>query len=1135
MAELFPDVSNFEDDLLETEDLEARFRAERNEINQREEEVLRQQALAGQVSTEPVQPGREADLAVDQPTGPEEAGPGFVSEAIKATLGGILGEIRDIVVNVDQLTDAALTGLGVLEEDEKDGILGLQELLPDVAEPETVAGQVVRGLVEFGTGFLLFGALGRAAGLTNKFLISTVAGTAEAGFGKGEDEGRLTDFVTQLAPSLEDDRIVGGLVQFLKTSEDEGALERFGKDVLEDVLVGLGGEALVLVGRRFIEGVRGGAIRQALANQEGGVRFPGDRDPIQGPLTPEQAALQLRRESEEGGELIERLQAQTAGESPEDILRRLRRDPDDLSGTAAVEDATAAASTGVSNRVNKEVEKNIDADPELIATAIDGNYDIEAIKKITGKGSMKDPLNKVVANFTVERSRELGAAAQDALDNGFNTANRQAVYSGLQEMIEGYRVFEKRIRQGRQTITAQTVADTGRPSRWTRNLIRKIENGEAGIDEDTLFREMAENPARVAQSFAGASRNFKELTGDLITELFYSGALSAPGTLIRAMLGAPVLFGYETTAKLVGGVVSLNRTGLLGEAAADLQGAFGGILDGIRVMAKSVGEEKVAESALSIRGIDRSNAFTIASDNFGFSGRIGSALNVIGKGVRMPTRILGAIDKGTGVVVTRMVLHREAFQRAQGAVLESGARGNVAKVIHRDTYNRVLNTELTPELLEKARLETRRLTLTNELQPGFVNEFNNLINSNPYSRIIVPFVRVSSNAMIQSIEKSPALAFIQKSQRNIMRSGNGDEIARLAGRQVLGGVVAGTAAYLTLQGFMTGAAPQNPTVRQSWILSGRKEYSFHFQQPNGEVVSFQYARLGEPIGFLLGMVADLTYGLAHIDDNLREADNPEDRSVMTEAANVIMMSFAQNLTKRTFMQSVVDFAQASTDPIKFASKFAATTATTVVIPLGGLFRGIDREQYPELEEVNGFMDRVYSRVPWHNPRLRPKRNLFGEPMEYQPGFGAAFINPELIFGIPAGAADIFSPVVIGSVDPEDPAVRIGNVIRENRLVPEGVSVPSTFRGIKFTEEEKDFIAVRRGEIEINGKNMKQTLFELIEDETFQAQVSGRDGIQEAMMSRVINAFNRAAVFEAIENFSPIMDRVEERVRRITGT
>ena len=77
MAELFPDVSLFEDDLLETEDLDARFRAERHEINQREEELLRQQALAGQVSTEPVQPGRAADLAVDQPTGPEEEGPGL--------------------------------------------------------------------------------------------------------------------------------------------------------------------------------------------------------------------------------------------------------------------------------------------------------------------------------------------------------------------------------------------------------------------------------------------------------------------------------------------------------------------------------------------------------------------------------------------------------------------------------------------------------------------------------------------------------------------------------------------------------------------------------------------------------------------------------------------------------------------------------------------------------------------------------------------------------------------------------------------------------------------------------------------------------------------------------------------------
>jgi len=1117
-SSFLPDV--FRDDALETSDLVDQDQDERFLIQQRQEELLRQQAVLVEPPREVgAQPTRPVDRAVDQPA---EEGPGFATEALRATIGGVLGEIRDIVVNVDRLTDAGLTALGILEEDEKEGILGLQELLPDIAEPETAAGKLVRGIVEFATGFILFGAAGRGIGMTNRFLVNTVAGAAEAGFGKGEDEGRLTDFVTQLAPSLEDDRIIGGLVQFLQSDDQETALEAFGKDVLEDVLVGFGVDGALFAARRVIEAMRGSTIKDILLDQTGGVRFGPEEPPIQGPT---RAPIQ-GPEPFPGARTPEEL----FGDLPEPVLRP---EADPISQTiAAVENAAPV----VTNRVAKRV-RDIFAgkgkpliDPPLLARPEEGNYSKEAIAKIAGTNDIHDPLFRVVANFTVERGREISEAAQDALDNGFNTQNRQAAYTGLQEMMEGYNQLGRVIREGRDVVTAQTAANTGKSSRWTRQVIQRLQDGSAGIDEATFFRELAENPARIAQSLASGQRNFFQMTGDVLTELFYSGALSAPSTLVRAALGAPILFGYEVTSKVIGGVITGNQTNLLGEAAAEVTGAFGGLWDGIRVFGKSLGEENVSRSAMIVRGMPEPQV-SISGEAFGFTGRMGTALDAIGKAIRMPTRILGSIDKGTEVVLTRMVLHREAHRAGTMSALTQGIGGSAVKVAHRDTYTQVLDTELGEQILKLGKQETRRLTLSGELQPGLIQDFNNLINSNVFLRMLVPFVRVSSNAIIQSVEKAPVLSFIQKRQRDILLSGSANDKAILAGQQALGSMVMAGAALMTINGFMTGAAPQNPSVREAWRVSGRKEYSLNIPTPDGQVVAFQYAKFGEPIGFLLGAVADLTHGLAHIQDNLNEEDNPPDKTPFTEAAEVLGLAFAQNISKRTFMQSVVDLSQAMTDPIRFASKFTATTATTL-IPLGGLIRSVDREANPELPEVATFMDRVYSRVPWFNQSLPPKRNLFGEPIEYQPGFGAAFINPELIFGIPAGAADMFSPVVIGSVEADDPAVVIGNVIRENRLVPEGVRAPSTFRGIKFTAEEKDFAARRRGEIVINGKDMKQALFDLVQSEHFDAANPGKDGVQEAMMSRMINLYNRAAVIETIEEFGDIFNRVEARLDRI---
>ena len=282
MAERFLPLDDPFTQFIDREDIERSLAEEFNEIAEQEQAAIaaRARRQAVRATESGVAPAGVAPSAVTEPSPADSVS--FGEEALRATVGGVLGEIRDIVVNVDNLTEAALTGLGILEPDEQEGLFNLQSLLPEIAEPESIAGGLIRGLVEFGTGYLLFGGIGRKLGLANEFARATFASAAQAGLGRGENEQRATDSIAQIAPSLTDDRVIGGLVQFLQSSDEESAIERFGKDVLEDVLLGLGIEGGVQVAKRFTDAIRTGELKGLVREELGAVgpRSPGDPEPL---------------------------------------------------------------------------------------------------------------------------------------------------------------------------------------------------------------------------------------------------------------------------------------------------------------------------------------------------------------------------------------------------------------------------------------------------------------------------------------------------------------------------------------------------------------------------------------------------------------------------------------------------------------------------------------------------------------------------------------------------------------------------------------------------------------------------------------------------------------------------------------
>jgi hypothetical protein len=339
----------------------------------------------------------------------------------------------------------------------------------------------------------------------------------------------------------------------------------------------------------------------------------------------------------------------------------------------------------------------------------------------------------------------------------------------------------------------------------------------------------------------------------------------------------------------------------------------------------------------------------------------------LGPKVRVPGRALMSADE--------FYKARGRRQELNALAMREGIKKKLSgKELNLHNFNFVRNP---PEwAVEKSIHAARKQTFTEELGrrgKGVQEAF-----SHPLGRLIVPFVRVMTNIFKFSAEASP-LGFFMESVRTELKAGGARRDAAL-GRMAFATSVGAWVASETAAGNITGSGPSNPELRRTWYAAGNRPYSIKVPftgGPEGERW-VSYARL-EPVGTIFGVAADFAEISGHI-----ESEGSE------ELAAKIAMAISLNITSKTFMQGATGVALMMSDPARYGGRFWQKLAGTL-IPTG--VAQVARVHDPILREVRSTIDAIKNRIPAYKEDLKPRRNIWGEPIFLDGGWGPDLISP----------------------------------------------------------------------------------------------------------------------------------------------
>jgi hypothetical protein len=327
----------------------------------------------------------------------------------------------------------------------------------------------------------------------------------------------------------------------------------------------------------------------------------------------------------------------------------------------------------------------------------------------------------------------------------------------------------------------------------------------------------------------------------------------------------------------------------------------------------------------------------------------------LGEVVRLPTRLLTAEDELFKGIARRMELNGLAARQAH----KEGLKGEVARKRIAE-----LSGDPTDEMLEQSKDYGRYLTFQTKLGP-IAQNVSNISQNSLIAKLYLPFVRTPTNLLKFAAERSPAAPFMPRWRKEIAAGGARRDLA-LARMAV--GTGFGVAIYqAALNGLVTGALPSDPKRARLLRAEGWQEYSIKIGDDY-----YSYKRL-DPFAMTLGVAADLATLPEGMSDRERE-----------DKAALLVASIMGNLASKTWLSGVSDLVSGLDDPQRNAGNMIERLVGSLTVPAGvaGVARAID----PTAREVDGWKEAIMARVPGLRDNLLPRRDIWGEEVQYDSGF-----------------------------------------------------------------------------------------------------------------------------------------------------
>jgi hypothetical protein len=474
--------------------------------------------------------------------------------------------------------------------------------------------------------------------------------------------------------------------------------------------------------------------------------------------------------------------------------------------------------------------------------------------------------------------------------------------------------------------------------------------------------------------------------------------------------------------------------------------------------------------------------------------------------------ITTVLDKGVGdgEHFSKQNVHRQALAkvdeaRQAGKINTPEDADRIHKDFMQENYEAV---EGFKDIADSALDYAREATFTRPLNKdaggleGVSAKWQTIVNSHPYLRILTPFVRTPVNLMLFFGQRFlPAAGYfplgnkLHKRFAEDMASKNPQLRAEATGRFATGAAMFGAAAYMVMNGNITGGGPTDPEQRKTMELAGWQPYSIRI----GETY-YSYKRF-DPFSTFLGIVADSveTYNIS----------DERNRETLDAAIGASVLAVSRNIQNKSYLSGMVRIFQALSQPEKYGQRTMESLIASFV-PYGAFMSQTrSKTDDPYYREVRSIVEAIKNRT-YAAEELAPKRNVLGEPIKRQGALGPDFISP-------MSYTTVSDDVIYNELK------NLGHGFTAPSIMKNNLDL-TTYTNNKG-QSAHDRYSELHGEVRLGGKTLRERLTALIESNRYQSlagtSTDEYDSPRIALIRRLIGKYRRAAYNQTLQEFDDL--------------
>lgn len=1091
------------------------------------------------------------------------------------TVGDMTLSIPQGVVNAVEeqgdFLDENIVSLGGIEFGDKDGKLSFKDFIPKYVsptrwkeqkyseerqlplfyKPKTLAGNVTEGVSRFLGGYFLPSKFLKGAGLVGGFGVTALRGlTAGAAADLtvfDPNEGRLSDMLVEFdSPVLNN-----AVTQYLATDEEDTEMEGRLKNVLEGMIIGGVAEGVLFGIKAFKKAKATQNIDEKLAiYKEAG-------DAIKEVQAGNTTAPVVRKAIVDGNpainvdELVKEFKVgeKTAKADSESFIKKILntksfRNAEHVLKT--IDDAVSQFDDATKNFLENDVLRN-DLAEELAKTLARNKDEIlRALPKQTEaakQGTVRMLATKMVLQEIARNLQETSIKyiAQFGDNEKLWTKQARQEIANYTRLIQDVTYSLKEQIRGAARVTQAGRVQVGAVG-------GKVIDAEKAAEFVRLYNS---NPIILARKFASGSldeviQNAGKTKYQKTIEVFNSAYINSllSGVFTQAVNLKSGL--YEALIRpmeqVIGGAIARDKKSIqLGFAQ------YRGMISSFRDTWKAVGIalrqgdavlDPLARTQDNLQIVNGKAVRPISAANLGFNGRVGTAVDWIGRVIELPSRLLITSDEFLKQVNYRGRLLSNALENTMELGLDitsKEGKKNIDRILKEGfDANGLANIKNNP-INEKALQYARESTFTNSLTNGsYLNwgsKIENFIRSSPEFRFIMPFIRTPTNLWRHFSNRVPGFGLLTRQNQELWNSGDRRARAEVLGRQALG--FAGTMYALdvaleyiqTKDGMrlpkLTGNGPANFDIKKQWLSLGWQPYSIAKQNSDGTVTYIQYNRM-DPRFYVLGIMADLKENIANIND--------EDKADIFGSA---FLTVFKNATNKTYLRGLSDVFEVLAEPTpKNISQFFGGVVGNLIPFVSFRSQGIPGILDPDKEalETRSFIDQVIAKTPFAKGYLETKRDILtGEPIEKkQTGL---VINPD---GIASFSFWFMGPTMVG----KESDVKQDPTAYEVARLKLTLSAPETKKfKVDLTEFKKgnqtayDYWLEQIGKAkDFDGTTLKQKLENTFKTSQYKSAKEGDetfDGGKEYIVKRIFEGYKKLAYANMLQKYPEVRKEIEK--------